>query len=229
MADEFAAQKDKIRDTAKWMATAYAALGAVALAGAPFSSIGQLPNDKLAIVCAAGGVSIACSLLATAKILRVLIGDYCFLDQLDFDTTRFINSHAIQILPPPCQTLQDFIDYQIKLRALSTGLSSRLESERATLSKAGLEALSAQYVEVLKRGEEASAHAARIVGLAHLYRLRGNLEAIRVCLQALAIVGLIGLGLAIVVATSVKPARPQAEMRLDRQTPLAQLAPVIWS
>ena len=47
--------------------------------------------------------------------------------------------------------------------------------------------------------------------------------------RALAIVGLIGLGLAIVVATSVKPARPQAEMRLDRQTPLAQLAPVIWS
>lgn len=210
MADEFAAQKDNVRDTAKWMATAYAAFGGVALAGAPFSSIGQLPDGKLVIVCVAGGVSIGCSLLATAKILRILIGDYCFIDQLDVDTTRFINAHAAQILPPTLGTLQDFLDYQIKLRALSADLSSQIANAPAASSQAELDALNAEYAAVIKRGKEASAHAARIVGLAHLYKLRKNLENISRCLQALAVIGLIALGIAIVVATSVKPAKAAA-------------------
>jgi hypothetical protein len=222
MPDETSAQKDNVRDTAKWMATAYAALSGVIVAGAPFSALGGLDWWRLLIAVGGGVVSIACSLLAMRSILVILIGSNSFINSLDSDATKFVNDNAAQVLPSPFTTLADFLAYQQELRRRASELWLILKRKRQGETEDEWAALQGEYSVVAKRQEEAQVAAANIVGLAHLHLLRKQLNGIRRKLEILTVVALVSLGVAVWAATSKeKPKSDGPNVALPRAFDIA--------
>ena len=209
--DEFAGQKNNIRDTAKWMATAYAAIAAVLVAGAPFSGLGTLPNCRLAIAATAGAVTIICILLAINSILSLLIGDYCFANSLDNEAKVFIDKHAGDVLPIQFDTLEKFMAHRRSMRGEAINLWNQLtDSNASSLTEDERKAITTEYKGFQERSMEAENNVARIISLAHLYLLRRRLDGIRLYLAVLTGVAIVSLFVAVWSATPEK--KPKAEM-----------------
>jgi hypothetical protein len=203
--DEFAAQKANIRDTAKWMATAFAAVGGVVIAGTPFSGLGTLDCKHLAIVLIAGGVSLTCTLVAICSILNVLIGSYAFAGSLEPAARNFINENAKDILPIQFNTLEEFLAHRETTRSEAVALWRTLTVNQASqLTTGTCQEVEKEYLIYLARSDETERNAARIVSLAHLFRMRNQLDSIRELLVFLTVVSVISLVVAVWSATSVK-------------------------
>lgn len=82
--DPYATAKGNLRDTVKWMATTFAALAAVVLAGSPFSGFGSLALDGLRFYVATAGLIGAAVLLILAwhEMVFLLRPDAVFPSQL---------------------------------------------------------------------------------------------------------------------------------------------------
>lgn len=179
-ADVYAAQKSNIRDTAKWMATAYAAVAAVIIAGAPFSGLNALAGEKLVIAVIFGVIALASVLLAINDILSFLIGDYAFVSELPVEVRDFIDEHAADVLPPPFADYRSFRTYregvQGELRASWNGLHDPDFKRKGADDQKKLQlkhnALIATYA-------DCETTSAKLVGLAHLRILQGKLRDLR--------------------------------------------------
>jgi hypothetical protein len=205
--DEFAAQKASTRDTAKWMATAYAVVAAVVIAGTPFSGLGALDNEHLATTVIAGGISVICILVAINSILGILIGGYAFAGSLDETAKKFIDDHATDILPIQFESLEDFLANRKATRSEAVKLWQRLtRPQQPPLDVETRQTLEARYLIYLDRSGEDERNVARIVSLAHLFLLRNELSKIRRRLVLLTAVSVISLVVAVWAATSVKKA-----------------------
>jgi hypothetical protein len=203
--DEFAAQKASIRDTAKWMATAYAVVAAVVIAGTPFSGLGMLDGTHLAITLVAGGISVICILIAINSILGILIGSYAFVSSLDQAAKDFIDTNARDVLPVQFDRLDDFLANRTAVRNETVTLWRVLTTDQASpLSGEERQKVEANYQIYLDRSDEAERNVARIVSLAHLFLLRNRLAKIRRLLVLLTAVSVISLVVAVWAATSVK-------------------------
>jgi hypothetical protein len=203
--DEFAAQKANVRDTAKWMATAYAAVAAVIIAGTPFSGIGALDRCHLVTTVIAGGVSVICILVAINSILGVLIGGYAFAGSLDEAAKEFINDHAKDLLPIQFEKLEDFLASREATRSETVKLWQRLTRPQVpALDVKARQEIEEKYLIYLARSGEAERNVARIVSLAHLFLVRNELSRIRRLLVFLTAVAMISLVVAVWAATSGK-------------------------
>jgi hypothetical protein len=228
LADEFAAQKANVRDTVKWMATAYAAVAAVIIAGTPFSGIGALDHQYLAITVIAGGISVICILVAINSILGVLIGGYAFAGSLDDAAKKFINDHANDVLPIQFASLDDFLANRAATRSKTVKLWQRLTDPKLpVLDAEARQKIQADYVIYLARAGEIDRHVARIVGLAHLFMLRNHLTRIRRCLAVLTAISVISLVVAVWAATSGKKA--ESGSRYGELGPYPVLVSAIWT
>jgi hypothetical protein len=203
--DEFAAQKANIRDTAKWMATAFAAVAAAVIAGAPFSGLGTLDCAHLATILIAGGISLTCALVAIGSILSVLIGSYAFAGSLEQTAKDFINANAKDVLPIQFDRLEEFLAYREATRIAAVKLWRMLTVKQVSrLTADARQAIEEKYLIYLARSDEAERNAARIVSLAHLFRMRNQLSRMRGLLIFLTAASVISLVVAVWAATSAK-------------------------
>jgi hypothetical protein len=203
--NDYAAQKADARDTAKWMATAYAAVAAIVIAGTPFSGIGALDCQHLAIAIIAGGISVTCILVAISSILDVLIGGYAFAGSLDGEAKKFINDHAKDLLPIPFEKLEDFLADREAIRSEAVKSWQRLTCRQAPpLDVKERQEIEQNYQTYVDLSAKAERNAARIVSLAHLFLIRNQLSKIRRLLVILTAVAMISLVVAVWAATSVK-------------------------
>jgi hypothetical protein len=210
-ADEFAAQKANIRDTAKWMATAFAAVAAVVIAGTPFSGLGTLDHAHLVTILIAGGIALVCVLVAIGSILNVLIGSYAFAGSLEQAAKDFINENAKDVLPIQFDRLEEFLAHREATRIEAVNLWKTLTVKQISpLTIEARQAAEAKYLVYLSRSDEAERNAARIVSLAHLFRMRSQLSRIRRLLVFLTVASVISLVVAVWAATSVKKAESGA-------------------
>lgn len=179
-ADVYGAQKANIRDTAKWMATAYAAVAAVIVAGAPFSGLSALTGQKLGIAVVFGLIALASVLVAISDILTFLIGDYAFISDLPKDVRDFIDEHAADVLPPPFANAAAFLAYradlQGKLKASWDGLQDPGFANKPDDEKKRLQTAHATIVGTYADCEVTTA---KLIGLAHLRILQRKLRDLR--------------------------------------------------
>jgi outer membrane protein OmpA-like peptidoglycan-associated protein len=88
--DSYATAKANLRDTVKWVATTIAALGALVLAGAPFSGFGSLVPGSPRFLIATGGLGLAGVLLLRVwwVLIFLLRSDAVYESQLGEDFVR---------------------------------------------------------------------------------------------------------------------------------------------
>lgn len=205
-ADIYAAQKSNIRDTAKWMATAYAAVAAVIVAGAPFSGLSALTGDKLVLAIVFGVFALASVLLAINDILSFLIGDYAFVSDLPVDVRDFINEHADDVLPPPFSDYDSFKKYRKDLQAdvraswnelRDPGFQGKVPDEKKILLLKH-DALIAAY-------EDCETNSAKLVGLAHLRILQDKLKDLRRRLAICTLIAVLSLAVCVWALPRAKP------------------------
>lgn len=197
-ADIYAAQKANIRDTAKWMATAYAAVAAVIVAGAPFAGLNALTGERLVVAILFGGVALASVLLAINDILSFLIGDYAFVSELPVDVRDFIDEHAADVLPPPFASYQAFRTYraglQSKLKASWDGL---YHPDFKKKSPEDQKKLQAAHDVIIATYADCETTTAKLVGLAHLHILQRKLRDLRRRLAICTVIAVFSLAICV--------------------------------
>jgi hypothetical protein len=206
--DIYAGPKANIRDTAKWMGLAYAAVAAVFIAGAPFSGIGSLELWRLALTIVAGIVALTAFLLALNEILKFLIGDYCFASRLSDETKNFIDDHADDILPARFQSYQAFVsergDARKKVQEFATLLSA---AEKSSENPVQVEVLQKNLSDAFTLSDQFDATLVPIISFAHLHQLQGKLNTMRYRLAW--ITGLAAAAM-LVCVWAAKPPRSEA-------------------
>src|SRR6266851_4030753 len=108
--DPYAAQKANLRDTAKYMAAAYAACGTALFAGASLSGIGALPSDRPGTALVAAGIALLCVMMGIADVLNFLISDFPFATTLEQPARDFVRQNGADLLPPDSATYGDLLD-----------------------------------------------------------------------------------------------------------------------
>jgi hypothetical protein len=159
--DPFAAAKGNLRDTIKWLTTAFAALAAAVLAGTSLGGISDLGGWQLVTALAGAALGLTCILLAIGTSLRLLTSESFYLGQLehDIDLKHRLDQYSADILPPEFETLDEFLSYRrtaiAKLRALKhnqEGLEFRQWSRSfASIDPAVWRLVNLAHFEVLRR------------------------------------------------------------------------------
>ena len=125
--DPYATARSDMRDTTKWLASTFAAIAAVVVAGTPFASIGAMDWGDSRLHVAAGSVflALAALMLAIAKTFTLLRSDGIFASDFAFDpnttprtleekelrdAARQINKHRSDLLPPEYDTVQELVE-----------------------------------------------------------------------------------------------------------------------
>ena len=110
--DAFAAARQNILETTKWLVGALAAIVAAALGGSTFSNLGSLDwGWRLTVAIAGGFGGLAFVLGGLFLALRLLVRKPFFLEQLlqDADRVSDIENHAKDLLPPEERVFTTFV------------------------------------------------------------------------------------------------------------------------
>src|SRR6202035_606228 len=178
--DIYAGQKTSIRDTAKWMGVAYAAAAGVFIAGAPFSDIASLDCWRLALTIGATLIAFLAFLLALNEILKFIIGDDVFANQLTCEATKFIDDHAEDILPARFETYKTFLDTRNQARAAVRNTLTQLsEAEGHSGNKPKIEKLREDLTAALRSANDFDASLRPIISVTPLHLLQAQLNMMR--------------------------------------------------
>lgn len=200
-ADPFGPAKANLRDTIKWLTTTFAAISGVVLAGSTLSGLGALPFGwRLGVAVVGALIGFLCTLLAIARVLRLLKSEAFFLGEIERDTQlrTWVDSHAEDLLPPEYSTVQAFLDARRAARLAVAQLPAGMTREQA--------------VEQYKAFDKISA---RLTSFLHFERMARRLSAESRPLFALAAFGLLGLG---VFAWAASPPKPDALAKADKSS-----------
>jgi hypothetical protein len=195
-ADPFAGAKANLRDTVKWLATAFAGIGAAVLAGTSLTGIAGLEGTRLALALGCGAAGLICVFVATGILLSLLTSESFVLSQIDADPAlkARLNQRADDILPPEFASLDAFLG--LRREAIAVIRTTANDPQRHDAYKQA----SAFYASI----EPA---VARLVNLAHFEVLRSTIARRRWWVFILAIGALLGLGaFAVLVGTGKSPA-----------------------
>ena len=215
-ADPFAPAKANLRDTVKWLATTFAGLAAVVLAGTSLTGVSHLKGMPLTAALMGGGFGLICVILAAGMMLRLLTSESFFVGDLDLPTNAalkgFLDSHATDILPPELPT----VDHLLKLRLMA------MERVRQFADRPD----SKEFGEANRFLAEITAPLSRLTNLAHFEVMRGRLKDREPVLFLLAVGALVGLGIFAVFTGSMKDAKSD----VDKEGVTIQFRPgVNWS
>jgi hypothetical protein len=205
--DPYATQKANIRDTAKYMAAAYAACGPLLVAGLSFANLGSLSSGRLVVTVVAGAVAFGCILLGLRSILDILIGEQVFATTLDPAAKSYVNQHAAELLSAGFGSYDEFLERWKKANEDVQQLAGRW---RALVPPAGgspnpeFERIKTEYQAAVATLTGYNIALTRTVGLAQLYLLQKQLKKLRRCLGGLAIVGFVALCVALWAANPGK-------------------------
>jgi hypothetical protein len=120
--DPYAPAKATLRDTLKWLATTFAAVAGVVMAGTSLTGIGKLAaaNQKIALL--EGGGGLLCIVIATGVMVYLLLPRVFYFGELLEPKNRQLlarlNRHAIELLPPEFESIDEFVnerDTSVKL------------------------------------------------------------------------------------------------------------------
>jgi hypothetical protein len=205
--DPYASQKANIRDTAKYMAAAYAACGPLLVAGLSFANFGSLSNARLAVTVVAGAVAFGCILLGLKFILDILIGGQVFATTLDPAVKSHIDQHAAELLSAGFRSYDEFLERWKKANMDVQDLAGqwRALAPPATGSpNPDVERLKTEYDAAVAALSGYNTALTRTVGSAQLYLLQEQLKKVRRWLGGLAIVGFVALCAALWATNSGK-------------------------
>ncbi len=186
--DPFASAKDNLRETVKWLATIFAGLAAVVVAGASLTGLSDASGVRLMWALGGGGIALICIFVAIGVSLNILAAEPFFLGQLktDKNLNDALQQHAVDVLPPEFSTVDSF-------------LTERESAIRVALAK-GNSPEDPEYVRARDFLLKSAAPFSRLTSLAHLQSLRSRFAAAKPMLFALAIFALAGLGVFAVFA-----------------------------
>jgi hypothetical protein len=190
--DPFASAKANLRDTVKWLATTFAALAAVVLAGTSLTGLSHLTGLKLAVALIGGGGGLACVILAAGVMLRLLTSESFYVTSLE--TPQFanlkdtLNRHSEDILPPELVSVDQLLQLRRQARQTARSLAGTPTSP--------------QYLDARRFLTEIEPPMVRLTNLAHFEVLRNRMQAAEPTLFRLAIGALVGLGVFAVFAGS---------------------------
>ncbi len=140
-ADPVLAGIDRIRDTAKWLIGAYAAVGTALIAGLQLTGLGKVEQDeRLAVAVVGAAVALLAVLIGIGKVAKVLapvtversdLARCSKVDQMVKATPSLLKGQA-----PDLATLQDqygsaLADYQTKREAARAEEAKKPEAEQA--------------------------------------------------------------------------------------------------
>lgn len=200
-ADPFASAKDNLRDTVKWLATTFAGLAAVVLAGTSLTGVSHLKGASLVLALVGGGLGLLCVILASGVMLRLLTSESFFVSDLNTQAyanlRAFLNAHAPDILPPQLGSVEEVLRDRALAMKQARDLADHPESKEFQSADRFLAALTVPL--------------SRLTNLAHFEVLRGNLKAAEPKLFFLAIGALIGLGAFAVFTGTLKERKLEAD------------------
>jgi hypothetical protein len=183
-ADQFAAAKANLRDTIKWLATTFASVAAIILAGTSLTGVSQLKGASMSAALIGGGIGLLCFVIAAGLMLRLLTSKTFFISDINSpEYTQLkatLNAHAVDILPAEIRS----IDEMLTLRQAATEQARQYSSSSQ----------SSQYTSASDFLTDIVDSLSRLTNLAHFEILRANLNAAVPKLFILAIGALIGLG-----------------------------------
>lgn len=199
--DPFGNAKGNLRETIKWLVTAFAALAAAIVAGASLTGLHALEGRPLAIASLGGLLAISCILFATGLTLRLLTSEAFHFGQLeaDQDLKARLDQHAIDLLPPEIESIDELIT--LRRNAITEIRNSKNDPQGE------------KYKSASKFYQSIDQSLLRITSFAHFIVLCRRLERKLPILFVLAIGAFIGLALFATFATSAdKDTRPRERL-----------------
>jgi hypothetical protein len=197
-ADPFATAKSNLRDTIKWLATTFAALVAVIMAGSSLTGISQIHGLALFMALLGGLAGLICVILATGVMLRLLTSESFYVGELlepaNAPLLDSLNRHSTDILPPGYDDIAAFL--RLRREALEQAkLHLRVPGSLAYEQAAGfLEALTEPL--------------GRLANLAQFEKMRKAFDESMPTLWWLALGAILGLGVFAVFAVAPQTAKP---------------------
>ena len=192
--DPFASAKTNLRDTVKWMATTFAGLAAVVLAGTSLTGVSHLKGAHLTGALVAGGLGLICVILAAGVMLRLLTAESFFVSDLNdrahAKLRGFLEAHAGDVLPAEFENVGRLLD----LRATA------IKTVRAYVNNLN----APEYIAANQFLSNITSPLSRLTNLAHFEVMRSNLKDSEPILFLLAIGALVGLGAFAVLTGSYK-------------------------
>jgi hypothetical protein len=184
--DEYSRAATTIRETAKWLVTAFAAPVAILIGTSPFAGLGSLSPLRLGFAVVAGLVCVFLAGWAIKVASDVLVLETFFFSDIPKDRylIKFIFAHRRDLLPVGTPSLGRFLRDR---RANIDGLSYETEKSKKD--------------ELQKDFSQFEAFTTRLVGLCNFERTRRKFERVRIWLFVLAAGGVAALGI-FLVATS---------------------------
>lgn len=190
--DPFASAKANLRDTVKWLATTFAALAAVVLAGTSLTGLSHLTGLRLAVALIGGGLGLGCVILAAGVMLRLLTSESFYVSNLETpqlaNLKATLNRHSEDILPPELTSVDQMLQLRRQARETARSLAGTPKA--------------ADYLDARRFLTEIEPAMVRLTNLAHFEMLRNRMRAAEPTLFVLAIGALLGLGAFAVFAGS---------------------------
>jgi len=201
--DPFATAKSNLRDTIKWLATTFAALVAVIMAGSSLSGISQIHGRALFVALLGGLAGVICVILATGVMLRLLTSESFHVSELlepvNAPLLASLNRYATDILPPGYDDIAGFLELRREAIEQAT-LNLRVPGSPAYARAVGfLEAITDPL--------------SRLTNLAHFEKMRKALDRSIPKLWWLAVGAVLGLGVFAVFAVAPLTAKPSNAVR----------------
>jgi|SRR6202522_2566861 hypothetical protein len=182
--DSFASAKANLRDTVKWLATTFAGVAAVMLAGTSLTGLSLLKGFPFAAALFGGALGLLCFIAASGLMLRLLTSKTFFFSDISTpeysDLKAVLNAHAVDILPAEIRSVDDML----KLRLEATEQARQYASAPQSASYQSASGFLASIVDPLSR----------LTSLAHFEILRADLNAAVPKLFVLAMGAVVGLG-----------------------------------
>jgi hypothetical protein len=177
--DQWNAATDNIRETTKWLITAFAAPVAIIVGTSPLTNFGTLRGPLLLIAVVAAGIGVAVVLYAIKLASDILVMKTFFLSDIEsnVDLIALVDSHANILLP---SGIQNFAEFLVERNSNIEELSTETDEKK-------LKELEADYA-VYQRATF------RIVGLCNREQTRSQFEKMRGSLMRMAFFGVIAFG-----------------------------------
>jgi hypothetical protein len=181
--DPFAAARTNLRDTIKWLITAFAALAAAVLGSSPLTGFGTLaPGWRLYLAIGAGFIGLTLVFVAIYIAFRLLVWSPFFLSGLaaDSDLLNFIEEHSADLLPPELPRFANFLQERDKARVFLQQTAHEPDAPNRARAK--------QFM------VDSDLVANRLLSLAYFEHLRRRLIKFGWVLFALALAAVVALG-----------------------------------
>jgi hypothetical protein len=137
--DPFAAAQANIRETVKWLVTAFAAMTAAVVGTSPLTGLGSLPfGERLYLAVGAGFIGLLIAAWVIAKALRLLVTPPFFLGDIVADAAlrEFVDTHAYDLMPSQYPTVAQVVAARKDALDILRGMvAGNADDARVTLRK----------------------------------------------------------------------------------------------